>query len=89
MTLAYTPIYNTAFSLQIFGCLILCWNYLKYIEEKKLQIAENMKPGCIGKILGSNQNSGGMGLHPFYSYTPSTYIAIPKKTGVKEEYVLV
>jgi len=34
---------------------------------------ELQKPGCIGKKLGRIQNSGGSGLQPDHSYTPSNY----------------
>ena len=30
-------------------------------------------PGWKGKVSGKSQNSGGTGLHPSHSYTPSTY----------------
>ena len=36
------------------------------------KICELQEPGCIGMKLGRIQNSGGSGLQPDHSYTPST-----------------
>lgn len=32
------------------------------------------QPGWMGDVFGRSHNSGGVGLQPEYSYTPSTYI---------------